>query len=115
MLNQSTNRIMKTNKKKHLPKGFLSTNDEPTQNAINMFFVYLSSLPAGWNIKKLNMDAIKVVRRYFGYSYGFSVMIAWGVIHSCGTSKTSSGRHAAMTKAYVIAQQMIGAGVKFAA
>lgn len=99
-------------KKRHLPKGYLSTHDEPTEHAITMFFVYLKSLPKGWNIRKLNHDALKIVREYFGFTYGFGVMIMWGVQHGCGISKTSSGRHVAMSKAYVIAQQMIGAGVR---
>jgi hypothetical protein len=101
--------------KKHLPKGFLSTRNEPTQNAIIMFFVYLTVLPKGWNIKRLNMKAVQAVRKHFGFSYGFDVMIIWGILHVCGVSKTSSGRHSAMSKAYIFAQQMIGSGVKLAA
>ena len=101
--------------KRHLPKGFLSTRNEPTQNAVNMFFVYLTVLPKGWSIKKLNIQAVQAVRNYFGVSYGFDVMIMWGILHGCGISKTSSGRHSAMSKAYIIAQQMIGSGVKLAA
>lgn len=104
-----------TTTRRHLPKGFLSTRNEPTQNAIIMFFVYLSVLPIGWDIKKLNMKAVQFVQKHFGYSYGFGVMIMWGILHVCGVSKTSSGRHSAMSKAYIFAQQMIGSGVKLAA
>ena len=101
--------------RKQLPKGFLSTMNEPTDNAIRMFFIYLTVLPKGWDIKKLNMEAVQAVRNRFGFTYGFGTMIMWGILHSCGVSKTSSGRHSAMSKAYIIAQQMIGSGVKLAA
>lgn len=102
-------------KSKHLPKGFLTTKNEPTEKAVTMYYVYLSSLPLGWDVKKLHKESVEAVRKYFGYSYGFDVMIMWGILHCCGVSKTSSGRHSAMSKAYIMAQQMIGAGVRRAA
>ena len=64
--------------KKHLPKGFLSSYDEPTFNAVEMFFYYLLSLPQGWNQKKLNMESVKCVQEHFKVDHGFGVMIKWG-------------------------------------
>jgi hypothetical protein len=99
-------------KRKTLPKGFLSTNGEPTDNSIQMYFVYLSNIPKGWDMKNINEDAVQKVRDYFGVDYGFENMIRWGLQHGCCKSKTSSGRHNSMSKACVLAQGLIGAGVK---
>lgn len=97
--------------KKRLPKGFLSSHDEPTFNAVEMFYYYLISLPKGWNQKVLNMESVKYVQKHFGVDYGFGVMINWGIQHGCCKSKTSSGRHSAMSKAYIQALSLIGSGI----
>ena len=99
-------------KKEHLPKGFLSQNGEPTEHSIVMFQVYLQNLPKGWNQKKLNHESVQKVREYFGVTRGFDVMINWGIQHGCCKSKTSSGRHESMSKALVLAQTLVGAGVR---
>ena len=101
---------MKT--KSHLPKGFLSTNGNPTINSIVMYFIYLSTIPTDWDESKIHFPSIETVRSHFGVSYGFENMIRWGIQHGCCKSKTSSGRHESMSKAYVLAQGLIGAGVE---
>ena len=103
---------MKTEKKMIVPKGFLSQNNNPTQNALMMFFVYLSCLPMGWDIKNINEDSVNEVRRYFGWDFdtGFDVMIKWGISVSCAKSGTSKGRYVAMSKSYHDARGMIGKG-----
>ena len=99
-------------KTKTLPKGFLSTNGKPTINSILMYFIYLSFIPSDWDKEKIHFPAVEVVRIHFGVSYGFENMIRWGIQHGCCKSKTSSGRHESMSKAYVLAQGLIGAGVE---
>ena len=98
-------------KRKHLPKGFLSRKDNPTMNAVNMYVIYLTWLPKGWNVKKLNKECVQKVRDHFKVDYGFGTMIQWGIQHSCCMSRTSSGRHTSMSKAYVLAQSLIGSGI----
>ena len=99
-------------KRPHLPKGFLTHKGEPTNHAVTMYQVYLENLPKGWELKKLNWDAVHKVRSYYGVDHGFHVMINWGLRHSCCNSKTSSGRHISMSKALTLAQSMYGAGVR---
>jgi len=103
---------MKTEKKVTVPKGFLSQRNSPTQNALNMFFVYLSCLPKGWDINVIHDDSINEVRRYFDWDFetGFEAMIIWGIKVSCAKSGTSKGRYVAMSKAYHDAKGMIGKG-----
>jgi len=101
---------MKT--KEHLPKGFLSTNGNPTINSIVMYFIYLTSIPTDWDHTKVHLPSVEIVRGHFGVSHGFENMIRWGIQHGCCKSKTSSGRHESMSKAYVLAQGLIGAGVE---
>ncbi len=100
-------------KRKHLPKGFLSSHGEPTFRAIEMFYHYIISLPKGWNKKYVNLEAVKCVQKHFGVDYGFGVMIQWGIQHGCCNSKTSSDRHEAMSKAYVLAQSLINSGIVY--
>lgn len=103
--------IKETIKKGMVPKGFLSSNDQPTQKAVEMFFVYLSNLPTGWDIKKLNKECVQNVREYFGVDYGFEAMINWGLNVGCAKSITSKGRYEAMSTAFTIALGMVGQGV----
>ena len=103
--------IRETIRKTMVPKGFLSSNDKPTQKAIEMFFVYLSNLPKGWDTKKINRESIEEVRNYFGVDYGFEAMLTWGITIGCAKSNTSKGRYEAMSVAFTIAQGMIGQGV----
>ena len=99
-------------KRKSLPKGFLSKMGEPTMNAVDMYHIYLSTLPKGWDINKMHRESVERVRGYFGVTYGFEAMIRWGIEHGCCNSKTSSGRHSSMSKALVLAKTLIGAGVR---
>lgn len=99
-------------KTKHLPKGFLSTNGNPTINSVVMYFIYLSNLPENWDVKKIHSPSVEKVRGHFGVKEGFEAMIGWGILHGCCKSKTSSGRHDSMSRAYVLAQGLIGAGVE---
>lgn len=104
---------MNTNdEKKNVRKGFLSQRNFPTQNALMMFFIYLSCLPKGWDENVINEDAVNEVRRYFGWDFdtGFDVMIIWGIKVSCAKSNTSKGRYVAMSKSYHDAKGMIGKG-----
>lgn len=102
-------------KKDCLPKGFLSVKGNPTQNSINMFFIYLSHLPQGWNHLVINEDSVDIVRKYFGWNKpcGFKLMILWGIRISCAKSKTSNKRYIAMSKAYHDARGLIGKGYVF--
>jgi|PlaIllAssembly_1097288.scaffolds.fasta_scaffold13628_2 hypothetical protein len=95
------------NKRKHLPKGFLSRKSIPTFDAVRMYYIYLTSLPEGWKEEILNLDAVKSVQKDFGVDYGFGVMIKWGIQHSTCKSKTSSGRHVAMSEAYIYAKTLV--------
>jgi len=99
-------------KKTMVPKGFLSSSNQPTQKAVEMFFVYLSNLPEGWVIKKLNKDSVEKVRDYFGVDYGFSTMIMWGIKIECAKSNSSKDTYEAMSTAFTIARGMIGQKVK---
>jgi len=99
-------------KKTMIPKGFLSSCARPTQRAVEMFFVYLSNLPEGWDIRKINENSVEKVRDYFGVDYGFDVMIMWGTHIECAKSNTSKGRYEAMSTAFTIARGMIGQKVK---
>jgi hypothetical protein len=104
-------KTIKMEKQKQLPKGFLSVNGNPTENAIMMFLIYLSFVPKNWNRGMVYRPAISIVRKHFGVDYGFENMIRWGINHGCCKSKTSSGRHNSMSRAHVLAQGLIGAGV----
>jgi len=97
-------------KRKNVSSGFLSQNDKPTQNALTMYFVYLTNLPENWDIQKMNDNAVLAVRNYFGWklSSGFDVMIKWGIKLASAKSTTSNGRYLAMSKAFFDAQGMIG-------
>ena len=97
--------------KKMLPKGFLSSKNQPTQKSIEMFFVYLSNLPKNWDLKKLNKQSVNHVRNYFGVDYGFELMILWGININVAKSSTSKGRYKSMSTAFTIAQGMLGQGV----
>ena len=99
-------------KKKTIAKGFLSQRGNPTQNALNMFHLYLSSLPAGWDQHKLHKESIDKVKEYFKWTEetGFDVMIKWGINVSSARSKTSNKRYVAMSKAYHDAKGLIGKG-----
>lgn len=101
-----------TDEKRIVKKGFLSQRNHPTQNALDMFFVYLSTLPLGWDETVVNENSVKEVRRYFDWDFetGFDVMIKWGISISCAKSGTSKGRYVAMSKAYHDAKGMIGKG-----
>lgn len=101
-----------TKKKDCLPKGFLSVKGNPTQNAIQMFFIYLSHLPQGWDHLVINDDCVNVVRKSFGWNKecGFMLMIKWGISVACAKSRTSNKRYVAMSKAYHDARGMIGKG-----
>jgi len=98
-------------KKTMIPKGFLSSNDKPTQRAVEMFFIYLSNLPEDWDVKKVNRNSIEKVRDYYGVDYGFEAMITWGINIGCAKSDTSKGRYEAMSIAFTIAKGMLGQGV----
>lgn len=97
--------------RKTLPKGFLTSKGNPTNNAVTAYLVYLSFLPTGWNTKKVYQPAVDQVRKFFGVDYGFDVMIKWGIQHGCGISKTSSGRHESMSDAYTLARTLLGAKI----
>lgn len=105
-------KIVTVEGKKRLPRGFLSVGTNPTQNAIMMYFIYLSYLPSKecWCIKDLNQLALNEVRKYFDVDYGFGTMIMWGILIDCGMSRTSKKRHLAMSKAYNEALGWIGKG-----
>lgn len=103
--------VQETEKEPMLPKGFLSKNGKPTHNALMMYFIYLVHRPQGWNEKRGRcVSAIQKVREHFGVDYGFECMITWGITFGCKNSKTSDGRHHAMSLAYHDALGMVGQG-----
>ncbi len=113
---QTTNMIMKNSideklKKDYVTKGFLSTGENPTQNSVIMYSVYLSNLPEGWNHKVIHHPSVDCVRQHFGINYGFENMIRWGLMFDCSKSKTSSGRHISMNKAYLMAKSNLSIGM----
>lgn len=89
-------------KKTYVTKGFLSTGENPTQQAVTMYSVYLTNLPEGWDEKVMYKPSVEKVREHFGINYGFENMIRWGIQFECSHSKTSSGRHISMNTAYKI-------------
>jgi len=99
-------------KTQHLPKGFLSTNGNPTLNSIHMFFIYLWFIPSDWDKTKVYLPSVGKVREHFGVTYGFENMIRWGIQHGCCKSKTSSGRHDSMSISHTLARGLIGSGVQ---
>ena len=55
--------------KRNVSSGFLSQKDRPTQNALMMYFVYLTNLPEGWDIMEINNNAVAEVRKYFNWKF----------------------------------------------
>ena len=98
-------------KKSYVTKGFLSSGENPTQNAVTMYSVYLTNLPEGWNEKVIYKPSVDRVREHFGIEYGFENMIRWGLMFDCSHSKTSSGRHISMNKAYLMAKSNLSMGM----
>ena len=97
--------------KKSFPKGYWSKKGRPTQNALNMFFVYLTNRPKDWNEKKgRHQLSLQKTREYFEVDYGVECMLTWGINFGCKDSETSSERHQAMSLAYHDAKGMIGKG-----
>jgi hypothetical protein len=98
-------------KKSYVTKGFLSTGERPSQNAVTMYSIYLSNLPMGWDDKVMYLPAVDNVREHFGIDYGFENMIRWGLQFDCSHSKSSSGRHISMNKAYLMAKSNLSMGM----
>jgi hypothetical protein len=100
--------------KKSFPKGYWSKKGKPTQNALNMFFVYLSNRPNDWNERKgRHKEALQKTREYFEVDYGIECMLTWGINFGCKDSETSSERHHAMSLSYHDAKGMIGQGYHY--
>lgn len=98
--------------KQSFPKGFWSKKGKPTQNSLNMFFVYLSNRPKDWNENKgkRHQESLQKTREYFGVDYGIECMLTWGITFSCKNSETSDERYKAMSLAYHDSLGMIGKG-----
>jgi hypothetical protein len=96
---------------KSFPKGYWSKKGRPTQNALNMFFVYLTNRPTEWNEKKgRHKAALQTTREYFEVDYGIECMLTWGINFGCKNSETSDERYQAMALAHHDALGMIGKG-----
>jgi hypothetical protein len=99
-------------KKSYVTKGFLSSGESPSQNAVTMYSIYFLNLPSDWkNEKVIYSPGVDKVREHFGVDYGFENMIRWGLQFDCSHSKTSSGRHISMNKAMLIAKSCISMGM----
>jgi len=98
-------------KKDYVTKGFLSSRESPTQQAVTMYSVYLSNLPEDWDEKIIHIPSVDKVRQHFGITYGFENMIRWGLQFDCSHSKTSSGRHVSMNRAYLMAKSNLSMGM----
>lgn len=98
-------------KKSYVTKGFLSSGENPSQNAVTMYSVYLSNLPEGWDENVIYTPSVNKVREHFGIDYGFENMIRWGLQFDCSHSKTSSGRHISMNRAYLISKSSLSMGM----
>ena len=105
------NSIEEKLKKSYVTKGFLSSKDRPSQNAVTMYSVYLSNLPTDWDEKIVHIPSVDKVREHFGVHYGFENMIRWGLSFDCSHSKSSSGRYLSMNKAYLIAKANLSMGM----
>ena len=103
---------MKKDCKDSYSKGFFSQKGKPTQNAVMMFFVYLTFTPKDWvhGQGKLYEPALQMVRNHFGKQCGCKCMLTWGTQYGCRKSKTSDGRYHAMSLAFHDAKGMIGQG-----
>ena len=51
-------------KKSYVTKGFLSSGENPSQNAVTMYSVYLSNLPDGWDEKVIYKPSVDKVREH---------------------------------------------------
>ena len=110
--NKQTNEKRNELRQKKFPKGLLVK--EGSQNALNMFFVYLTNCPSDWNEKKgRHKEALQKTREYFDVDYGIECMLTWGINFGCKDSETSSERHHAMSLSYHDAKGMIGKGYRF--
>jgi hypothetical protein len=98
-------------KKSMVTKGFLSSRDNPSQNAVVMYTIYLTNLPPNWRHEVVHIPSVGKVREFFGIDYGFENMIRWGLQFDCSHSKTSSGRHISMNKAYLMAKSNLSMGM----
>ena len=98
--------------KQILPKGFLTSKGNPTHKSLIMYMIYLKNLPVDWNIEEIHYPSVQKVRDFFGFNFGFDVMILWGIHQECGRSKTSSKRHSAMLKSYHDAKGLLAKGYK---
>ena len=97
------------NKNISFPKGYWSKKGKPTQNALIMFFVYLTHRPKDWNESKgRHKPSFQKVREFFGVDYGILCMLSWGICFGCKNSETSDERYQAMALAYHDALGMIG-------
>jgi hypothetical protein len=98
--------------KKSFPKGYWSRKGKPTQNALNMFFVYITNRPNDWDETKgkRHKDSLEKTRQYFGVDYGIECMLTWGIHFGCKNSETSDERYQAMALAHHDALGMIGKG-----
>jgi hypothetical protein len=103
--------IKKSGKKTYVSSGFLSKGGICTSNAVNMYLVYLRSLPKDWNPKKLYPEGVQKVREFFGVESGLDVMIYWGINYDCNNSHTSSDRHKSMRQAYIYGEVLFKGGV----
>mgnify|MGYP000067434995 CR=1 FL=1 len=105
------NSIEEKLKRSHVTKGFLSSGENPSQNAVTMYSIYLTNLPEDWDEKVIYKPSVEKVRTHFGIDYGFENMIRWGIMFDCSHSKTSSGRHISMNKAYLMAKSNLSMGM----
>lgn len=101
---ETSNEIV-VEKKRHLPKGFMSRGDEPTPNPVICYYIFFQNGGKSTD-KKVPQETLKLIREYFGWEYdsGFEAILNWGLNHGCGKSATSSGRYEAMKKALHLAE-----------
>jgi hypothetical protein len=106
LFTETSNEIV-VHKKRHLPKGFMSSNGIPTPNAVMCYYIFFLR---GGKITdtRIPQETLRAIRDYFGWPHdtGFEAILTWGLNHGCGKSATSSGRYEAMKKALHLAEIM---------
>lgn len=90
-----------------VPKGFLSSGENPTQNAVMMFAVYFQN-GGTLDHQNINPVAVQKVREYFNFEgtnkNSFKLMLMWGLDSECTKSFTSRNQALAMRTARILGQ-----------
>jgi hypothetical protein len=94
-------------KKPRLPRGFMTSNGEPTPHAVMCYYIFFVH---GGKITdtKIPQETLRIIREYYGWEHdsGFEAILNWGLNYGCGKSTTSNLQYKAMNKALHLAEIM---------